>query len=448
MRITFLKLSAPACLTFALVLLSLPFTLRADTTIPTSFRFEQTLKQRARGEDVRYLQVLLNRDQETRVNAPGLLGGAGSETDFFGGATNRAVIKFQDKYATAILKPADLKKGNGTVGSLTRMKLNALLLTAEREALKMADQTVAIAPPIISEALSLTATTTSQFSFEEINVKTREALVNILCTTKRGGSFDPLSGSGVIVDPRGIILTNAHVGQFFLLKDYLSQGFIDCTIRTGAPARNKYRATLLYISPVWIVENAKKISEDEATGTGENDFALLLIQEPTQKDIPLPPVFPFIPMDTRDDSFQTPRYVLGAGYPAGLLSGITIQRDLYPTSSEVKTGRVYGFTTADIPDIFSIGGSVLAQHGSSGGAVVSTEGKLVGLIVTSSMGKTTDERNLNAITMSHLRASYQKDTGESLASLFAGDPTASVQKFNEIVAPGLKQKLIDALTKE
>src|SRR3989344_9558890 len=48
-------------------------------------------------------------------------------------------------------------------------------------------------------------------SQEQINIETRAALVNILCTSRTG--INGISGSGIIVDSRGVILTNAHVGQ-------------------------------------------------------------------------------------------------------------------------------------------------------------------------------------------------------------------------------------------
>src|SRR3989344_1935480 len=54
-------------------------------------------------------------------------------------------------------------------------------------------------------------------SFSVINEKTRHALVNILCMP-HGGSLRPISASGVIVDPRGVILPNAHVAQYVLLS--------------------------------------------------------------------------------------------------------------------------------------------------------------------------------------------------------------------------------------
>ena len=285
-------------------------------------------------------------------------------------------------------------------------------------------------------------------SFDELNQKTREALVNILCTSKRGGSFNPISGSGIFVDPRGVILTNAHVGQYFLLKDYLTPDFLDCIIRTGEPAHNRYKARLLYISPAWVATNAKKINLSEPLGTGENDFALLLITGTTLADMPLPEAFPFLPTDSDDSVLQKPIEVLVAGYPAGLLGGINIQRDLYPSSAVVYTGNVYSFDEGT-SDIFSIGSSVVAQQGSSGGAVVSKVGKLIGLIATASMGRTTGERDLNALTMSHLNASFKTHTGDDLASLFrAGDLHASADSFNEKIAPILKKVLEGALAGE
>src|SRR3990167_2470757 len=130
--------------------------------------------------------------------------------------------------------------------------------------------------------------------FSTINQKTREALVNIFCVTKSGGIFKPASGSGIIIDKRGIILTNAHVAQYFLLKDYLEQNFIECIVRVGSPARALYKVEPIFISPSWIQNNADNITQQSPTGTGEDDYALLLITEYTDKNKTLPKIFPFI----------------------------------------------------------------------------------------------------------------------------------------------------------
>ena len=50
----------------------------------------------------------------------------GKITGFFGALTQKAVIRFQDKYADEILAPAGLKNGSGFVGALTRRKINEL----------------------------------------------------------------------------------------------------------------------------------------------------------------------------------------------------------------------------------------------------------------------------------------------------------------------------------
>ena len=43
------------------------------------------------------------------------------------GKNGEAVKRFQEKYASEILVPADLTKGNGFVGSGTRKKINSLI---------------------------------------------------------------------------------------------------------------------------------------------------------------------------------------------------------------------------------------------------------------------------------------------------------------------------------
>ncbi len=426
------------------------FTGQSSTTsplsdIPSTFRFARTLTLGSHGTDVRYLQTLLNRDAATRVTTPGL------ETDRFGALTKAAVIRFQNKYAAEVLRPAGLSRGTGTVGALTRNKLNALLTlsfaASSIPAAPVFSPPVSIPAPVASAPPATTGVATpatSVLSWDDVNAQTRSALVNILCTTKRGGSFSPLSGSGSMVDKHGVVLTNAHVAEYFLLKDFLVPDFVQCLIRTGEPARNAYTARLLYISPLWVQANAAKITEESPTGTGENDFAFLLITGSTDPNVPLPPEFSALEMDRSDETIKTSSQVLAASYPAGFLSGIDIQKDLYPASAIVQTGQTYGFNDTT-PDLFSIGGSVVAQHGSSGGAIVNNQGKLIGLIVTSTDAAATADRDLRAITMSHIFRSFKKDTGKELDELFASDLAASADNFNRDVAPALTKLLEDAI---
>ncbi|MDO8493610.1 MAG: peptidoglycan-binding domain-containing protein [bacterium] len=86
--------------------------------------FSVNLRLGSSGADVMALQKALNANGVT-VSTSGA-GSPGNETSFFGPATQRAVIKFQEKYASETLAPVGLSSGTGFVGALTRAKLNSM----------------------------------------------------------------------------------------------------------------------------------------------------------------------------------------------------------------------------------------------------------------------------------------------------------------------------------
>ena len=94
--------------------------------VPAEFSFETNLKYGQVLIDVKYLQIVLNSDPQTRLAVSGV-GSPGRETNYFGPLTKAAVTKFQEKYADEILAPWELTKGTGLVGKTTRAKLNQLL---------------------------------------------------------------------------------------------------------------------------------------------------------------------------------------------------------------------------------------------------------------------------------------------------------------------------------
>ncbi len=96
------------------------------------------------GEDVRQLQIFLNKDPGTRIQDAGP-GSPGQETQYFGLLTRDAVIRFQEKNADKILYLNGLSAGTGVVGPSTR----AVLSSASPDSSK-ADAPKA--PPIISVA--------------------------------------------------------------------------------------------------------------------------------------------------------------------------------------------------------------------------------------------------------------------------------------------------------
>lgn len=249
----------------------------------------------------------------------------------------------------------------------------------------------------------------------------RLALVNVLCYAPAGSGLTSISGSGVFIDPKGIILTNAHVAQYFLLAD---RG-VSCVIRSGGPAADKYKAQLIFISPAWLSANATVLTQTNPIGTGEHDIALLAVTKSATSD-PLPLSFPALSLATVPPSANTP-VVIGS-YGAQFLESSTIQSSLFPTLVYGSVKNVYTFGTNTI-DVLDLGGSAAAQEGSSGGGVVTADGELSGTIVTSTIAGDTSTRQLDAITASYVRADYASETGGALDALLSEPTLTSVAAF-------------------
>jgi peptidoglycan hydrolase-like protein with peptidoglycan-binding domain len=93
--------------------------------LAAAFLITSSLSLGSTGNSVKELQKILNSDPTTKVAMVGP-GSPGQETAYFGPATKRAVINFQNKYAQDVLVPAGLLLGNGYVGPLTMKKLNTI----------------------------------------------------------------------------------------------------------------------------------------------------------------------------------------------------------------------------------------------------------------------------------------------------------------------------------
>ncbi len=292
------------------------------------------------------------------------------------------------------------------------------------------------------------ATTTNKtslptFDFETINKNAREAIINILCTTK-GNELSPISGTAIVVGQSGLILTNAHIGQYLLLKDYGQKDSVKCVARTGSPAYPRYNLELVYISPTWVSNNKTLLKERDPQGTGENDFAFLRITDNIDGSN-LPAGFPFVPMNI-SENINVNEPVILISYPAGFLGGLSILQNLNVTSAITSIQEVFTFKENTI-DLISVPGTVISQKGSSGGAVIDKYSTLIGLISTSSNGDSTSQRDLRAITVAYINRDLQKELGINLRQFVINDPAEFAKKFQEINAPGLTKLITDELNK-
>ncbi len=109
--------------------------------------FLRSLKFGMSGEDVRALQKILNSSPDTQIQSVGV-GSPGNETLYFGPLTQKAVIKFQEKYRTIILTPNGLAVGSGYVGPSTLAVLGSF-------GTKSAIGSTVSAPPPVTNGVSI-----------------------------------------------------------------------------------------------------------------------------------------------------------------------------------------------------------------------------------------------------------------------------------------------------
>lgn len=275
---------------------------------------------------------------------------------------------------------------------------------------------------------------------EKAIAKIKAASVNIICSGN-GGVVRGMSGSGVIIDPRGIIMTVAHVAQYYLLLDYPTTGSITCTVRTGSPAKPAYTARPIYVSESWIKDNTSALITNAPRGSGEGDYAFLAITG-SATGTPLPSSFPYVPLGNKD--LAKGETVAIAAYPAQTLTSAQVYSSLALTTATSVVRDRYTFEKTSV-DAISLSGSQAAQTGSSGGGVINMSGQVVGLITTSSTEGPYASRTMQAITPGHIRRSFARDTGDSLdAFLSRSAPSALSSSFYELAA-SLKSTLVKSI---
>lgn len=269
-----------------------------------------------------------------------------------------------------------------------------------------------------------------------------EALVNIYCTYKTDKYIKTTTGTGFFVDTDGVILTNAHVAQFLLLEGVA--GNAECTIRTGNPAKALYNAELLYISPAWVAEHAKLINDASPKGTGERDYALVYVTSGIN-GAPMPKDFPALAFNTellRLDVVGTE--VFATGYPAEAMLEAGSKTPLVPKQATTTIAELMTFGS-NLVDVFSIRGTSIGEHGSSGGPVVDARGNVVGIISTKGDDAKYGKGSLRAISLAYINRTIEEETTFSLRQNLSGNLPFKARAFKNTLIPFLQNLLKEEL---
>ncbi|RJR12772.1 serine protease [Candidatus Parcubacteria bacterium] len=280
----------------------------------------------------------------------------------------------------------------------------------------------------------------SESGLDAVDARVRSALVNIQCFAGTRG-VRSITASGVLIDSRGIILTNAHVAQHVLLSQSPEIN-LDCYAYYGSPAHPLWNLEVLYVSPTWIKKHAGDIKKERSIGTGEFDYALLRVTNSTA-GIPQSMILPFLRFDTRSIPALPEDTVFVASYPAEFVEK---EEDLNALISITSIQELLTFGDG-AADVISVGGVAGAQSGSSGGALVDLSGRLLGIITTTSDSPTVSERDLRAISVHYVNKTLQRESGLDLQTILHADLPTLAESFATNIAPALIDLLVDAVKK-
>lgn len=304
---------------------------------------------------------------------------------------------------------------------------------------KMIDESKILPTTIVNPAVILDSLKPNTGSIGQKPVSAEDVLVNTVCAERDGRSINVTTGSGVVISPQGVVITNAHVAQFFLLQDYNRS--VSCAIyRENLPAFG-FEAKILYISKEWINKNYDLIRTKEPKGTGEHDYALLYITKHTNSSIKLPTSFPSARIDQLKDPVIGSKVLVG-GYPGGHKNIIDITKSLNLKTEVVDVLDIFTFGN-NRPDVFTVSRSKVGAKGSSGGGVFESGNnglELLGIIVTTD--DTGGNARINAITTNYINRAIKSETGNDLKYYLSGNLKDKSEKFKGVHLDDLASLLV------
>lgn len=269
----------------------------------------------------------------------------------------------------------------------------------------------------------------------------QDSTVNLYCRLRTRGKTFGLSGSGVFISNRGVILTNAHVAQYFLLEGKEGKVTGRCSVRTGSPAKERYAASILYFPSTWVEKNAEELSKKSPRGTGESDFALLYVTG--AKKGSLPEKFPALPIDLSGNTTDQETVTI-AGYPSEKMNFNEVRNKLSMVVASSTTTNTRSLKGSQLTDVLTIASSEAGGTGISGGPVVVKSGEVIGIVTSKSMAK--NSGTLRAITLSYIDRTLQSQANLSLNSLLTGDFAAQANSVYAIPSSEIIKIITKGLT--
>ena len=216
------------------------------------------------------------------------------------------------------------------------------------------------------------------------------AVIQVFCMTPE----EYFSASGVIVNDRGLVLTNAHVAEIMQ-----KVGVQNCQARHGNPA-NAFAS----LEVVFSADTNAKIND---TKVPQHDFAFLKLVNHREA---------FHVADLTLDMAPDGQTVLTLGYPSEFLEGNAAADHANLVFSLLVVDGLTNFdsdhTTAD-GYIFQ--GGIALQQGSSGTPIFDRSGNVLAIIFATTKASTTADREGVAIMTSAIDRELVKEVGMGLA---------------------------------
>lgn len=312
-----------------------------------------------------------------------------------------------------------------------------VLLSAPKQQAASIILTEKIKAPAANASISTTTRT----------VSVADALVNIFCTMKTKRSIRATSGSGVFIADTGVILTNAHVAQFLLINQDSKVVTSSCVVRSGSPAVPKYYADLLYISPLWIKDNAALLQTEHPIGTGERDYSLLYVTKAVDGST-LPNSFPALPIDVTPFQKDAKNKVVRAGgFPAEIIRTEGPKALLMPTVATTTITELFTYTRENI-DLVGIAPSSVGEQGSSGGPITTLDNTVIGLISTKGNEAKDGAKSLRAITIPYIDRTIRDEVHVSLLDTISSKLSDRARIFRATVEPLLRDMVLDNIDRQ